>query len=88
MRAFLNVQLLHINRTYQMFAHHSFVLPYPLVTVCSYSEEVEITKHYSTSNRYDSDAKMNEFKHIKWFLRTFGTLNTTVQVLEKILMLK
>ena len=58
------------------------------MTKCSYSEEVEDTKHYSASNRYDSDAKMNEFQHTKWFLRTFGTLNKTVQVLENILMLK
>ena len=58
------------------------------MTKCSYTEEVEDTKQYSSSNRYDSDAIMNEFKHIKWFLRTFVTLNTTVQVLEKILMLK
>ena len=56
MRTFLNVPLLDINRTYQMFAHHSFVLPYPLMTICSYSEEVE---HYSASVAYDLDAKMN-----------------------------
>ena len=43
MRTFLNVPLLHINRTYQMFAHHSFVLPYPLMIMCSYSEQVEDT---------------------------------------------
>ena len=41
MRSFLNVPLLDINRTYQMFAHHSFVLLYPLMTMYSYSEQVE-----------------------------------------------
>ena len=41
MRTFLNVPLLDINRTYQMFAHHSYVLLYPLMTMYSYSEQVE-----------------------------------------------
>ena len=41
MRTFLNVPLLDINRTYQTFAHHSFVPLYPLMTMYSYSEQVE-----------------------------------------------
>ena len=41
MRTFLNVPLLDINRTYQMFEHNSFVLLYPLMTMYSYSEQVE-----------------------------------------------
>ena len=43
MRTFLNLALLDINRIYQMFAHHSFVLPFPLNTMCSYSEQGEDT---------------------------------------------
>ena len=39
----LNLPLLNINRNYEMFAHYSFVLPYPLTTMCSYSEQVEDT---------------------------------------------
>ena len=41
MRTFLNVPLLDINRTYQMFAHHSFVHLYPSMTMYSYFEQVE-----------------------------------------------
>ena len=59
MRTFLNVPLLDINRTNGMFAQHSFELPIPLMTKCSYSEEVEGTEHYCASIGYDSDAKMN-----------------------------
>ena len=59
MLSFLNVPLLDINRNYQMFAQHSFVLPIPLMTKCSYSEEVEDTEHYSASIGYDIHAKMN-----------------------------
>ena len=59
MRTFLNVPILDINRTYQMFAQHCFELPLPLMTKCSYSEEVEDTERYSASIGYDSDAKMN-----------------------------
>ena len=43
MHTFLNLPLLDINCTYQMFAHHIFVLPYPLMTMCSISEQVEDT---------------------------------------------
>ena len=34
MRTFLNVPLLGINRTFQMVAHHSCVVPYPLMIIC------------------------------------------------------
>ena len=37
----LKFALFLINLTYQMFAHHSFVLLYPLMTMYSYSEQVE-----------------------------------------------
>ena len=40
---------------------------------------------YGTSFGDDIDAKMNYFKHIKWFPWNSGTLNTTVQELELIL---
>ena len=43
MHTFLNLPLLDINRNYEMFAHHSFVLPYTLITMCSYSEQDEDT---------------------------------------------
>ena len=51
MHTFLNVPLLDINRTYQMFAQP--------ITKCSYSEEVGDTEHYSASIGYVSDATMN-----------------------------
>ena len=38
MRTFLNVQLLGMNHTYQMFAHHSCELPFPLMSMCPYSK--------------------------------------------------
>ena len=44
-------------------------------------------EHYAASFGDDFDTKINEFKHIKWFPLNFGTLNTTVQVLEVICML-
>ena len=44
-------------------------------------------EHYAASFGDDFDTKINEIKHIKWFTLNFGTLNTTVQVLEVIFML-
>ena len=41
MRPFLKVLLLDINRTYQMFAHRSFVIPFTKNTMFPYSEEVQ-----------------------------------------------
>ena len=32
--------------------------------MCSYSEQVEDVEHYNVS---EFDAKINSFKHIKWF---------------------
>ena len=58
MCAFLNVPLLDINRTYQMFAHHSCVLPFPLMTMFSYSEQVEDIEQYSAS--IGDDLMLNE----------------------------
>ena len=81
MRTFLNVPLLDINRTYQMFAHHSCVLPYYVIT---YSDQVEDVEHNNASIEGEFDAKMNSFIHIKWFLSNFVKLNSTEQVLEMI----
>ena len=52
----------------------------------SYSDQVEDVEHNNTSIEGEFDAEMNSFKHIKCFLWSFGTLNTTLQVLEMILM--
>ena len=41
-------------------------------------------EQHSASVGDDFDAKMNSFKHIKWFLCYFGKLNSTEQVLETI----
>ena len=41
--------------------------------------------HYGASFGDDIDAKMNYFKHIKWYPLKFGTLNAMVQELEMIL---
>ena len=54
----------------------------------SYSEQVEDIEHYNASIGDEFDAKMNSFRHIKWFLLNFGKLNTTEKMLEMILMLK
>ena len=56
--------------------------------MCSYSEQVEDVEHYNASIQVDFDAKMNSFKQMKWFLWTFGTLKSTVHVLEMVLMLQ
>ena len=60
MRTFLNVPLLDTNRSYQMFAHHSCVLPF--------SDQVEDVEHNNASVEGEFDAKINSFKHIKWYL--------------------
>ena len=72
MRTFLNVPLFDINRTYQMFEHHSFVLLYPLMTMYSYSEQVEDAVQV---------LEMNDFYELL-------ALNTMLLVLEMILILK
>ena len=50
--------------------------------MCSYSDQVEDVEHKNASSEGEFDAKMKSFIHTKWFLWNFGTLNTTVQVLE------
>ena len=77
MLTFLNVPLLDTNRSYQMFAHHSCVLPY-------YVYQVEDVEYNNASIEGEFDAKMNSFIHIKWFLSNFVKLNSTEQVLEMI----
>ena len=59
MRTFLNVLLLGINRTYQMVAHHSCVVPYPLMTICPYCEQIGDIEHQCANDGDDLDAKMN-----------------------------
>ena len=51
--------------------------------MCSYSEQVEDVEHYNASIE-EFYAKMNSFKHIKWFLWNFDKLSSTEQVLETI----
>ena len=41
MRPFLKVPLLDINSTYQMFAHHGFVIPFKKNAMFPYSEQVQ-----------------------------------------------
>ena len=65
-----------------MSAQHSCVLEYALMTMCSYSKQVQDIKHYGASVGDDFDATMNLFIHFKWFSWSFGRLNTTAQELE------
>ena len=57
MRTFLNVPILDINCTYQMFAHHSCVIPFKKNTMFPYSEQVQGSELYDTSVGDDLDAK-------------------------------
>ena len=57
MRTFLNVPLLDINCTYQMFAHHGFVIPFKKNTRFPYSEQVQDCELYDTSVGDDLVAK-------------------------------
>ena len=41
MRTFINVPILDINCTYQMFAHHSCVILITKITMFPYSEQVQ-----------------------------------------------
>ena len=43
MLTFLNVSILDINSTYQMFAHRS---PFTKITMFPYSEQVQDIEHY------------------------------------------
>ena len=54
-RTFLNNYLLDINRTYQMFAHRSCVIPF--TTMFPYPEQVQDIEHYDASTGDDLDAK-------------------------------
>ena len=60
---------------------HTIVVCFRLLCV-PYSEQVEDIEHYNASIGGEFDAKMNSFKHIKWFLWNFGKLNSAEQVLE------
>ena len=57
MRTFLNVPILDINCTYEMFAHRSCVIPYTKITMFPYSEQVQDIEHYGASVGDDLDAK-------------------------------
>ena len=57
MRTFLNVPILNINCTYQMFAHRSCVIPFTKITMFPYPEQVQDIEHYDTSAGEDVDAK-------------------------------
>ena len=69
----LNVPLIDINCTSQLFAHHSCVILFKKITMFPYSEQVQDIELYATSIQlYDAsfgddiDAKMTYFKHVKW----------------------
>ena len=57
MRTFLNISLLDINRTYQMFAHRSCVIPFKKITMFPYPEQVQDIEHYDASAGDVLDAK-------------------------------
>ena len=57
MRTFLNISLLDINRTYQMFARRSCVIPFTKITMLPYPEQVQDIEHYDASAGDDLDAK-------------------------------
>ena len=56
---FLNVPILDINCTYQMFAHRSCVIPFTKITMFPYSEQVQDIEHYDASVGDDLDAKLS-----------------------------
>ena len=57
MRTLLNVPLLGINCTYQMFAHRNCVFPFTNITMFPYCEQVQDIEHYGASVGDDLDAK-------------------------------
>ena len=59
MCTFLNVPLFGFKRTYQIYAQHSLMLPYPLMTICPYSEQVEDIEHLTQIVGDHLNAKMN-----------------------------
>ena len=60
MRTFLNVPLLDINRTYQMFSHRICVILFTKITMFTYSEQVQDIELYGTSVTDDLDAKWTD----------------------------
>ena len=77
MRTFLNVPILDINCTYQMFAHCSCVIPI-LNKFRTFNSTVQVLELIWMLNEL---IQANEMVFM-------NLLNTTVQVLEMILMLK
>ena len=71
-----------------MFAHRSCVVQFTKITLFPYSEQVQDIELYGTSVGDDYDAKWTNSSIQKNFFWTFGTLNTTEQVLKMTLMLK
>ena len=57
MRTLLNVPILDINCTSQMFAHRSCVIPFTKITMFPYSEQVQDIELYRTSVGDDLGAK-------------------------------
>ena len=57
MFTFLNVPILDINCTSQMFAHHSCLIPFTKIAMFPYSEHVQDIELYSTSVGDDLEAK-------------------------------
>ena len=57
MRTFLNVPILDINCTSQMFAHRSCVIQFTKITMFPYSEQVQDNELYGTSVGDDLEAK-------------------------------
>ena len=57
MRTFLNVPILDINCTYQMFAHRSGVILFTNITIFPYSEQFQDIELYDTSVGDDLGAK-------------------------------
>ena len=57
MRTFLNVPILDINCTSQMFAHRSCVIQLTKITMFPYSEQVQDIELYGTSVGDDLEAK-------------------------------
>ena len=54
---FLNVPLIDINCTSQLFAHYSCVILFTKITMFPYSEQVQDIELYTTSIGDDLDAK-------------------------------
>ena len=58
MRTFLNVPILDINCTCQMFAHRSCVIPFTKITMFPYSEQVQDIELYGASFGDDFDDEL------------------------------